>query len=284
MSKPPPPQPPLSRVPAKRLQQGRWRTSQEELAREAPCEIRLQGRSFVLLMVTPADLEHLARGFCLSEGVISDPGQIKGLSVGQEHLPGMGAVHWVDLELAPGLAKRARARRVAPAATSCGLCGLESFRDLGRDIAPVESPLQVELATIQAQFKAMEQGQEIYRVSGAAHAAALGAPHGELLCLAEDVGRHNALDKVLGMALAQGHDLGSCLCTVSGRISMEMALKAARVGLPLIGSVSAATALGQSLCAELGITVLGFTRQDLATVYCHPHRVLIDGRPLEAPA
>eukprot|EP01022_Parablepharisma_sp_SALTPOND_P017189 TRINITY_DN2694_c1_g4_i1.p1 TRINITY_DN2694_c1_g4~~TRINITY_DN2694_c1_g4_i1.p1 ORF type:complete len:724 (-),score=167.23 TRINITY_DN2694_c1_g4_i1:78-2249(-) len=281
LSKPPSPQPPLRRVEALRLERGLWRTSREELAREAPCEIRLQGRSFVLLMVTPADLEHLARGFCLSEGVVSDPDQIKGLSLGQDHLPGLGAVHWVDVELAPGLAKQARARRVAPAATSCGLCGLESFRDLGAGIAQVKAPLQVELAVIQAQFQAMEQGQDIYRRSGAAHAAALGAPAGELLCLAEDVGRHNALDKVLGMALAQGRDLGTCLCTVSGRISMEMALKAARTGLPLIGSVSAATALGQSLCADLGVTVVGFAREDRATVYCHPQRVLINGRPLD---
>ncbi len=265
-----------------RLEGGRVERRREELACEAPCEIRLNGRSFVLLMVSPAGLEHLARGFCLSEGLVERPEQVLGLNLGSGEMAGLGPVHWVDVELDPGLARRARGRRVAPAATSCGLCGLESFRDLGRDIAPVTSSLAVELEVIQAQFAAMEQGQGIYRRTGAAHAAALGDAGGGLFCLAEDVGRHNALDKALGMALDQGRDLGQCLCTISGRISMEMALKAARAGLPLIGSVSAATALGQSLCHALGVTLVGFARQGRATVYSHPQRVRLEGRVLEA--
>ncbi len=256
-------------------------TQQEELAVEAPCEIRLNGRSYVLLMTTPADLEHLALGFCVSEGIVAGPSEVLGINLGRGELPGVGPVHWADVSLLPDLARRARARRAAPAATSCGLCGLESFRDLGGNLKPVSSPLRVELATIHRLFAAMEEGQRIYRRTGASHAVALGTASGELVCLAEDVGRHNALDKALGMALDQGQDLGQCVCLISGRISLEMALKSARAGVPVVCSVSAATSLGQEICARTGVTLVGFARQDRATVYCHPHRVLRQGRPLQ---
>lgn len=263
-----------------RLEGDQVRESGEYLAVEAPCEIRLGGRSYVLLMATPADLQHLALGFCVSEGIVDRPQEVLGVSLGQDQLPGVGAVYWADVSLAPDLARRARTRRAAPAATSCGLCGLESFRDLGRAIKPVASPLSVELGAIQNLFAAMEAGQQIYRRTGAAHAVALGTARGELLHLAEDVGRHNAMDKVLGMALGQGHDLAGCVCAVSGRISLEMATKAARAGVPVVCSVSAATSLGRQICAQAGVTLIGFVRQGRATVYCHPQRVLHHGKPL----
>ena len=180
-----------------------------------------------------------------------------------------------------GPCPRARARRSAPAATSCGLCGLESFRDLGGNINPVQSSITVEMSALQALFEAMEEGQHIYRRTGAAHAVALGTAQGELLCLAEDVGRHNAMDKALGMALDRGRELGRCVCVVSGRISLEMALKAAKAGVPVVCSVSAATSLGRQICAQAGVTLIGFVRQGRATVYCHAHRMMRGGRPLD---
>ena len=241
-----------------RVEADQTRVSREDLAVEAPCEIRLGGRSYVLLMATPADLEPLALGFCISEGIAADPREVLGISLGQGELPGVGPVFWADVSLPPYLARRARARRSAPAATSCGLCGLESFRDLGSGIIPVESSLTVEMAAIQKLFKAMEAGQGIYRRTGAAHAVALGSARGDLLHLAEDVGRHNAMDKCLGMALGQGRDLAQCVCTVSGRISLEMALKSSRAGVPVVCSVSAATSLGRQICDQTGVTLVGF--------------------------
>ncbi|MCB2226067.1 MAG: formate dehydrogenase accessory sulfurtransferase FdhD [Desulfarculaceae bacterium] len=275
--------PSLTRREVLSLDGPRREARQDEMAREAPCEIRLEGRSHVLLMATPAGLEALALGFLLSEGVVSRPEQVLELSTGRGELPGMGPVHWVDARLEPGLARQARARRVAPAATSCGLCGLESFRDLSGGIAPVASGFTVELAIIQKQFEAMEAEQELFRRSGATHAVALGTAEGQLICVGEDVGRHNALDKAIGMAIKQSRDLGQCVCTVSGRLSMEMVLKAARAGLPVVASVSAATALGQSLGQELGLTLLGFVRGERATLYSHAERVLQEGRPLAGP-
>ncbi|RJX35925.1 MAG: formate dehydrogenase accessory sulfurtransferase FdhD [Desulfarculus sp.] len=258
------------------------RAMRDDLAVEAPFELRINGRSQVLLMVSPQGLEDLARGHCLSEGLTSRPEEVLGVTLGRAELPGLGPAYWADVELPRELARRARSRRVAPAATSCGLCGLESFQDLGREIRPVSSALTVDLSVVQGLFQLMERGQEVFPRTGAAHAAALGTPRDGLVSLAEDVGRHNALDKALGAALAAGQDLGGCLAAVSGRISFEMALKAARSGLPLIASVSAATTLGRSLCADLGVTLVAFARQERATVYCHPHRVLLDGVPLSA--
>jgi FdhD protein len=270
----------VSRQPSLRLEDSQARVNGDELAVEAPCEIRLGGRSYVLLMATPADLRHLALGFCLTEGLVDSPREVLDISLGSDELPGVGPVYWADVSLPPELARRARARRAAPAATSCGLCGLESFRDLGGGIVPVRSILTMELENIQKLFKAMEEGQGIYRRTGAAHAVALGTARGELLHLAEDVGRHNAMDKVLGMALSEGRDLSECVCAVSGRISLEMALKAARAGLPMVCSVSAATSLGRKICEQSGVTLLGFVRQGRATIYCHPQRVLNQGEPL----
>ncbi|MCF8046938.1 MAG: formate dehydrogenase accessory sulfurtransferase FdhD [Desulfarculaceae bacterium] len=281
MHKQPDPQNVVQPLEGLRVEADQVRVSNEDLAVEAPCEIRLGGRSYVLLMATPADLEHLALGFCITEGIVSGPQEVLGVSLGQDELPGVGQVFWADVSLPPELARGARARRSAPAATSCGLCGLESFRDLGSGISSVESSLTVEMAAIQKLFIAMETGQRIYRRTGAAHAVALGTAQGELLHLAEDVGRHNAMDKSLGMALGQGRDLGQCVCTVSGRISLEMALKAARAGVPVVCSVSAATSLGRQICAQAGITLVGFVRQGRATVYCHPQRVLRLGKPLQ---
>lgn len=263
-----------------RVQGGKVEALRDNLAVETPFELRIGGRSQVLLMVCPQGLEALARGHCLSEGLVSRPEDILKITLGQAQLPGLGPAHWADVELPPKLAHKARVKRVAPSATSCGLCGLESFKDLGGEISLVTSGLTVELEQVVAQFQAMLEGQEIFAKTGATHAAALGTPDGELVSLGEDVGRHNALDKALGLAMAQGRDLGGLLATVSGRISFEMALKAARAGVPLIGSVSAATALGQSLCQDLGVTLVAFVRQGRATVFSHPQRVLVGGVPL----
>ncbi|MCB2190798.1 MAG: formate dehydrogenase accessory sulfurtransferase FdhD [Deltaproteobacteria bacterium] len=280
MDKQPDQQSVVSSVSGLRVEAGRARSEPEELAVEAPCEIRLNGRSYVLLMATPANLEHLALGFCISEGIVSSPQEVLEIGLGNSELPGVGPVFWADVSLLPDLARRARTRRAAPAATSCGLCGLESFRDLGGGISPVKSSLRIELAAIQNLIAAMETEQGIYRNTGGTHAVALGTAQGELLHLAEDVGRHNAMDKALGMALGQGHDLGQCVCTVSGRISLEMALKAARSGVPVVCSFSAATSLGRQICQQAGVTLVAFVRQGRATVYCHPQRVLLAGEPL----
>ncbi len=253
----------------------------EAVAGEAPLELRLNGRSHTILMATPDLVEELAWGYCLSEGVVDSSDQVLGVSLGQGRLPGLGLALWADVRLDPDLAHRAKVRRVAPAATSCGLCGLQSLDDLAGEVDPVPATeMAVECEALHRLLAAMEGGQDIFRRTGGAHAVALGAPQGDLVAMAEDVGRHNALDKALGLALKAGQDPAGLVAILSGRISYEMALKAARAGLPLLASVSAPTSLGVALLTRLGLTGVGFLRGQRLTVYSHPWRLRLAGRPL----
>jgi FdhD protein len=234
-------------------------------------------------MASPVQLEELALGYCLSEGLVDRVGQIEGMTAGQTELPAIGLAHWVDLALSPALARRAKVRRMAPAATSCSLCGLESFKDLPGQFAPVaDSGLVVEVDCVFRLLKAMELSQGIFSHTGGAHAAALGTPDGQLISVAEDIGRHNALDKAVGLALrAQGKafNSGQCLSMLSGRLSYEMALKVGRLGIPLVASVSAPTELAVKLLRNLNVTLIAFCRPPRATVYTHPERVAWPPQP-----
>lgn len=253
----------------------------ESVAGETPLELRLNGRSHTILMATPDLVEELAWGYCLSEGVVDSPDQVLAVSLGQGRLPGLGLVLWADVRLTPDIARRAKVRRVAPAATSCGLCGLQSLDDLAGEVAPVPADdLAIECQALHRLLSAMEAGQKIFPRTGGAHAVALGTPSGELVAMAEDVGRHNALDKALGLALKAGLAPGGLLAILSGRISYEMALKAARAGLPLVASVSAPTSLGVAALTRLGLTGVGFLRGQRLTVYSHAWRLRLAGQPL----
>lgn len=254
---------------------------EEVVAAEVPLELRLNGRSHTILMATPDLVEELAWGYCLSEGVVESPDQVQGVGLGQGRLPGLGLAWWADVRLDPDLARRAKVRRAAPAATSCGLCGLQSLDDLADEVVPVPATaMAVDCEALHRLLAAMEAGQRIFPRTGGTHAVALGAPTGELVAMAEDVGRHNALDKALGLALKAGLAPGGLVAVLSGRISYEMALKAARAGLPLLASVSAPTSLGVALLTRLGLTGVGFLRGQRLTVYSHPWRLRLAGRPL----
>jgi len=267
---------------ALRVREGVASLVEEQVARETPFEVRINGRSHTLLMINPSAVRELALGFCLSEGLVESPAQIQGIEVGWAELPNLGKAWYADLRLPADLARAAKVRRVAPAATSCGLCGLESFSQLGKNVRPVEpGRLAIEAETLLGLVQQMVRAQPIYTVTGGTHAALLCDGSGEVIGVGEDVGRHNALDKALGAGLAKGADLSRCLAFLSGRISYEMAIKAARCGLQLLGSVSGPTVLGVRLLDSLGLTLVAFTRPPRFTVYTHPQRVLLGGKPLE---
>lgn len=269
-------------LPAVRVRSGKSEQLRERVALEVPLELRINGHPHTLLMTSPGLVEELALGYLLSSGFIRGAEQVRGMDSGWVELPGAGRALWVDVSLPPEAATWAQVRRVTPAASSCGLCGLESLDDLCAEVPPVKDDrLRVGLPALFRLFAAMRRGQEVFRHTGGTHAAALGHPSGELLFLAEDIGRHNALDKVIGQAARQGVDPGGCVCVLSGRFSYEMALKAARVGIPVVGSVSAPTNLGLELLKRLGITLVGFAREPRATIFTHPQRILTNGQTLE---
>lgn len=265
-----------------RVQEGRASLVDERVARETPFEVRINGRSHTLLMINPSAVRELALGFALSEGLVHDIAQLEDIQVGWAELPGLGEACYADLKLPGELARAAKVRRVAPAATSCGLCGLESFSQLGKNVHPVQpGKLTIEAGDLMNLVQEMVRAQPIYAATGGTHAALLAGAGGEVIAVGEDVGRHNALDKALGAGLAKGADLSRCLAFLSGRISYEMALKAARAGLQLLGSVSAPTALGVRLLQSFGVTLAAFTRPPRFTVFAHPERVLLNGEPLQ---
>jgi FdhD protein len=267
---------------ALRVREGKASLVDERAARETPFEVRINGKSHTLLMINPSAVRELALGFCLSEGLISQPDQIEGIEVGSAEIPGLGKAWYADIKLPKDLARAAKVRRVAPAATSCGLCGLESFSQLGKNLRPVnQTGLTVEAKVLLSLEEAMVKAQPIYAATGGTHAALLGTPDGRVITVREDVGRHNALDKALGTGIDRGQDLSQCVAYLSGRVSYEMAIKAARAGLQVLGSVSAPTVLGIRLLDRLGVTLVAFTRPPRFTVYTHPERVLIHGEPLQ---
>ncbi len=273
----------VRQVQALRLGAPETRDLAETVACEAPLELRLNGRSHTILMASPCQLEELALGYCLSEGVVDQAEQVEGVRAGQAELPALGLAHWVDIAVSPELARRAKLRRMAPAATSCSLCGLESLKDLPGRLVPVaDSGLVVGLDSVFRLLEAMESAQGVFARTGGAHAAALGTPQGEVIGVAEDIGRHNALDKALGIALReQGRrfDPGNCLAVLSGRLSYEMALKVARIGIPVVASVSAPTGLCVRLLERLNVTLIAFCRPPRATVYAHAKRVVCPAPP-----
>ena len=271
----------LQPAPTLRVQQNQVEALAETIAVEAPFELRINGRSHTILMITPHEVRQLALGFCLSEGLVTAREQVLDISLGQGELPGLGPAYWAQVTLPDELARRARVKRVAPAATSCGLCGLESLDQVRVAVEPL--PLQgltVELEVIFSLLEAMERRQPIHAATGGTHAVGLADASGRVVAVCEDVGRHNALDKALGSALEAGEDLTRLVALLSGRISYEMALKLARCRVPVAASVSAATSLGLGLARRLGVTLLGFTRQKRTTAFTHSQRVLVKGRPL----
>ncbi len=234
----------------------------DSVAVEEPLEIRVEGRAVAVTMRTPGHDEELALGFCLTEG----------LTPSIARLPGDLAANTVEVE-APG-ADLDRVQRSFYTSSSCGVCGKGALEAVAVAAAPVTSALRVPLEVIASLPARLLDAQATFAVTGGLHATGLFAPDGELLCLREDVGRHNAMDKVIGWAWRQGllPLAGSILC-VSGRLSFELVQKAAVAGCPIVVAVGAPSSLAVDLAADRGITICGFVRDGRASVYSEQWRI-----------
>ncbi len=239
------------------------------LAEETAIALTYNRETYAVMMATPADLGDFAVGFSLSEGVIERAGDIEELEVvTAEH--GMEARMW----LAPDRleAVQARRRRLA-GPTGCGLCGIDSLREAVRPPPPVAAGTRFAAADIARAQAAMEQMQPLGRATRAAHAAALWHPARGLLHVREDVGRHNALDKLLGAAARAGEDTAGCMALLSSRVSIEMVQKACVLGAPVLVAISAPTAHAVRLAEAAGLTLVAVARADGFEVFSAPQRI-----------
>jgi FdhD protein len=243
-----------------RLPEGR--TERDHVAVEEPLEIRIGGVPVAVTMRTPGHDEELALGFCLSEG----------LRPAAARLPDDLVANTVDVD-APGF-DPARLQRSFYTTSSCGVCGKGALDAVAVDAPRVTSELRVPLALVSSLPDRLREAQAAFAVTGGLHATGLFTPDGGLLCVREDVGRHNALDKVVGWAFGGGLlPLAECVLCVSGRLSFELVQKAAVAGCPVLVAVGAPSSLAVELAADRGVTLCGFVRGGTANVYTEPWRI-----------
>jgi FdhD protein len=259
----------------------RWRTvryaSGERLVRddtlttEGPVEFRLGGVPIAVLMRTPGRDVDLGIGFLISEGIVVGPAEVDAIRPRTQSDNG----DRYDVVLAEGITiDPEQFRRNVYASSSCGVCGKASIDAvLVACRVPPPGPV-VEPSFVTSLPDRMRKAQEQFSMTGSLHAAALFSADGELLELAEDVGRHNAVDKVIGAVAVRTWPIGETLLMVSGRISFEIAQKCAVAGVPFVAGVSGASSLAAELGEETGVTVCGFVRGDSFNVYSGSHRIV----------
>jgi len=248
-------------------------------AAEEPLDVRLHGRSFAVIMRTPGEDRALAAGFLLSERVIRTADDI-GAIEHCRHPDHTKAHHVVDVYLVGDAAARVPAmldnRRQVIANSSCGVCGRATIDELRADIAPLADEWTVDVGVIRQLPGRLRARQSRFDETGGLHGAAVFAIDGALVASAEDVGRHNAVDKSIGALLmkeAGASDAVPGLLMVSGRVSFEIVQKAWLGGIPIVAAISAPTSLAIELAHEAGITLLGFVRDAGLNIYTHESRI-----------
>jgi FdhD protein len=239
----------------------------------------LNGQPIAVLMRMPGEEKELAAGFCLSEGYVRDARDILLIHhCGRgEPAPGEGDTEAFDSRNRVTLRVASdgvlRSRGADPVRLIRSGCGAAEVTALADELPRVEEHVSVDAATLLGLDRAMRQRQTVHREVGGTHAAALFRLDGEFIVLAEDVGRHNAVDKAIGYCLLRGIDMAASVMITSGRASYEMAAKAIRARVPIVASVSAPTALAVELAHDRGLTLIGYLRGGSMNVYTHPERV-----------
>lgn len=239
------------------------------LADEVPVALVYNGISHAVMMASPADLADFARGFSLSEGIIEQVSEIRDVEIAA-HEKGIE----LKIDLAPESFWRLKERRRTIAGrTGCGLCGLDSLEAVARDLPKVGGEKKIALRAIQQALGALPAAQVFNQQAHALHAAAYADAEGTLLLVREDVGRHNALDKLIGALGRQKIDPASGFCLITSRCSVEMVQKAVIAGFPILVSVSAPTLMATKVAEAAGLTLLALAREDSALVVTHQQRI-----------
>lgn len=239
------------------------------LAAEVPVALVYNGLSHVVMLATPSDIADLALGFSLTEGVIGGPEDLLDLELA-EVPEGIEARMTVTARRFAGLKER---RRFLAGRTGCGLCGIESLSAASRSLPPVASTLRIPPAAIRAALAALPSRQVLNAETGAVHAAAWADAEGRLLIVREDVGRHNALDKLVGALLAAKTDRTQGFALVTSRCSYELVEKTAQAGIALLVAISAPTERALAAARVAGVSVVALARADSFIVFTGAERI-----------
>lgn len=254
----------------RRFEGGAVETIKDALTVEAPLEICVNTQPFTVTMRTPGDDTALARGILHTEGLVADPGAPMSLV---ETAAEGGTPATVDVEIAPEILTRDfSCERAVLATSSCGLCGKREFESAATGDCPIRlhqrTPLKPEAVT--GYLESLRRAQETFEVTGGSHAAGIFSPNHEMVAFAEDIGRHNAVDKAIGRLLLDGRLMEGEVLLVSGRVSYEIVYKAWRGGIPVVLAVSAPSSLAVSTAERLGMTLAAYCRGDRLTIYTQP--------------
>jgi FdhD protein len=237
---------------------------------ETPVALSYAGTTHAVMMASPADLEDFALGFSLTEGIVGSPEEIEAIEV-QDMDPGIDIQ--IRLKDTANTRFEARRRRLA-GPVGCGLCGIESIEEAMRSVDAVDaSRLALDAGDIARSVRLLANRQPFHAGTGAVHAAGFYLPGQGIVMAREDVGRHNALDKLAGALARAGIDGAAGAVVVTSRVSVEMVQKTAAIGAPVIVAVSAPTALAIRTAEEAGMTLVALVRGDEFDIFTHPERV-----------
>ncbi len=262
--------PPIRSLPGLSVRAGGAAEAHRALAEEVPVALVYNGTTQAVMMASPQDLEDFALGFSLTEGIVTEADQIEALEI-VVHGPGLEARMWLAEDRAAALAAR---RRAMTGPVGCGLCGIDSLEEALRPVPPVaETPFALPAEEIAAAMAALRAAQVLHDRTHAAHAAGFWVPGRGLATLREDVGRHNALDKLAGALLRAGVDPRQGAVVLTSRVSLDMVQKTATIGAPVLVAASAPTAHAVRLCVEAGLMLVANARGDGFDVFARPDRL-----------
>jgi FdhD protein len=243
--------------------------SEDHIALEVPLALTYNRQAHVVMMGTPADLEDFALGFSFSEGIIGEKADLLATRI----LPREGGLEIAMTISEPWYDRLATQRRNLTGRTGCGLCGAESLEQALRYPDKVRDTVRIRNSSVQVAIKHLQGHQPLQQKTGATHAAAWCGLQGDVLEIREDVGRHNALDKLIGALLLKSFDPQQGFVVVSSRASYEMVFKAAASGMEILVAVSAPTSLAIDFADRCGVTLVGFARPGRHNTYTFEHRI-----------
>lgn len=249
--------------------------SEDRLAVEEPLEIRINDGPLAITMRTPGHDAELAAGFCYTEGIVREPDEIESISpCGEAKFGNVILVTLSDEAMSRRATQIANARRETYLSSSCGLCGKQTLDRIAQSVPPIKGQFTVSRDTLDSLPGVMRKAQATFEQTGGLHAAGLFTPQGELRVVREDVGRHNAVDKVIGWAaMMRAVPIDPGVLLVSGRASFEIMQKAAMTGVAMVCAVSAPSSLAVAFAKEMNMTLVGFLRPGRMNVYHDPGRI-----------